>query len=58
MFRGQKKVGIVSTLDDVVLSVDSEYVFQKVVSGRLFLEIDLKSVENLGDNSQISKGNR
>ena len=58
MFRGQKKFGLVSTLEDVVLSVDSEYVFQKVVSGRFFLEIDLKSVENLGDNCQISNVNR
>ena len=58
MFRGQKKVGLVSTLEDVVLSVDPEYVFQKVVSGRFFVEIDLKSVENLGENCQISNGNR
>ena len=58
MFRGQKKVGLVSTLEDVVLSIDSEYVFQKVVSGRFFVEIDLKSVENLGDNCQISNSNR
>ena len=42
MFRGQKKVGLVSTLEGVVLSVDSEYILRKFVSGRFILEIDLK----------------
>ena len=58
MFRGQKKVGLISTLEGVVLSVGSEYILQKVVSGRFILEIDLKNSETLCHNSQILNGNR
>ena len=56
MFWGQKIVGLVFIFKDVVLSVDSEDVFEKMVTGRFYLETDLKSIENLGQNSQISNG--
>ena len=44
MFRGLKIVGHFFTLYRVVLSLDSENDLQRSVSGRIFLEIDIKNL--------------
>ena len=53
MFRGQKKAGLVSTFKDKVLTVDSEYVVKKIISGRVYLETDLKNIKKFGQKYKV-----